>query len=118
MGSEPFPIKSYEEFPQKVIDGFTIVKNNNRWVAVLVIETSYGRMVKLYAWVKRKGEWKVDLANLNISHWDMDVVSSKTKEFIKKYTSKDTVRYSNQPEQAGTTSTPEEELSKELFGRD
>ncbi len=67
---EKFPVKSYEGFEQKVVEGVTIYKSKRRWIALVVVETPFGRQLKLYAWVFKSGEWKVDLANLNIGYWD------------------------------------------------
>ncbi len=84
-GEEVYPVKSYEGFEQKVVDGYTIYKSSKRWVALVVVETSNGRELRLYSWEMRKGEWKVALASQNVGFWDWDVIVGKVKEFKDKY---------------------------------
>lgn len=38
---EEFPVKSYEGFEQKVLEGMTIYKSKWRWIALVVVETPY-----------------------------------------------------------------------------
>ncbi len=82
---EDYPVKSYEGFEQKVIDGYTIYKSNKRWIALVVVETSNGKELRLYSWELRKNEWKVSLASQNVGFWDWDSIVSKVKEFKAKY---------------------------------
>lgn len=84
-GGEAYPVKSYEGFEQKVVDGYTIYKSSKRWVALVVVETSNGRELRLYSWEMRKGEWKVALASQNVGFWDWDIIVGKVKEFKEKY---------------------------------
>ncbi|MEM0030315.1 MAG: hypothetical protein QW572_03390 [Candidatus Nitrosocaldus sp.] len=83
---EEYPVKSYEGFEQKVLDGHTIYKSSKRWVALVVVETSNGRELRLYSWEMRKGEWKVALASQNVGFWDWDAITGKVKEFKERYT--------------------------------
>jgi len=87
---EEFPIRTYEGFEQKVLDGVTLYKSRKRWVALVVVETPYGRHLKLYAWVMRNNEWKVDLANLNIGYWDFKKFAEHAERLSKKYLVKTT----------------------------
>jgi len=82
---EDYPVKSYEGFEQKVIDGYTIYRSNKRWIALVVVETSNGKELRLYSWELRKNEWKVSLASQNVGFWDWDSIVSKVKEFKTKY---------------------------------
>jgi hypothetical protein len=83
---EKFPVKSYEGFEQKVLEGVTIYKNKRRWIALVVVETPYGRRLKLYAWVRRRdGSWKVDLVNLNIGYWDFKKFASSVEQLLKRH---------------------------------
>jgi hypothetical protein len=82
---EDYPVKSYEGFEQKVIDGHTIYKSNKRWIALVVVETSNGKELRLYSWELRKNEWKVALASQNVGFWDWDSIVSKVKEFKTKH---------------------------------
>jgi hypothetical protein len=82
---EDYPVKSYEGFEQKAIDGHTIYKSNKRWIALVVVETSNGKELRLYSWELRKNEWKVALASQNVGFWDWDSIVSKVKEFKTKH---------------------------------
>ncbi|GIU72818.1 MAG: hypothetical protein KatS3mg003_2297 [Candidatus Nitrosocaldaceae archaeon] len=82
---EEFPVKSYEGFEQKVLDGYTIYKSGKRWIALVVVETSNKKELRLYSWELRKGEWKVALASQNVGFWDWDKLYEKVKEFKEKY---------------------------------
>lgn len=82
---EEFPVKSYEGFEQKVIDGYTIYKSSKRWIALVVVETSNKKELRLYAWELRKEQWKVALASQNVGFWDWDKLYEKVKEFKEKY---------------------------------
>ncbi|RMF30833.1 MAG: hypothetical protein D6752_03355 [Candidatus Nitrosothermus koennekii] len=82
---EEFPVKSYEGFEQKVLDGYTIYKSSKRWIALVVVETSNKKELRLYSWELRKGEWKVALASQNVGFWDWDKLYEKVKEFKEKY---------------------------------
>jgi len=83
--SEQFPVKSYEGFEQKVLDGHTIYKSSKRWVALVVVETSSKKELRLYAWEFRKDAWKVALASQNVGFWKWDELASKVNEFKQKY---------------------------------
>ncbi|MEM2856753.1 MAG: hypothetical protein QW416_06605 [Candidatus Nitrosocaldaceae archaeon] len=82
---EEFPVKSYEGFEQKVIEGYTIYKSNKRWVALVVVETSYKKELRLYAWELKNDTWKVSLASQNVSFWNWDSIYQKIKELKSKY---------------------------------
>ncbi|MGC8600859.1 MAG: hypothetical protein ACP5LS_00255 [Thermoprotei archaeon] len=84
------PIKEGSSFPvgdfYKVLDGYTILKSQNFWEAILAVETGNGsKQIRLYRWRNKNGEWKVDLARFNISSWDIDAIAGKVKEFKNKY---------------------------------
>lgn len=83
--SEQFPVKSYEGFEQKVLDGHTIYKSSKRWVALVVVETSNKKELRLYAWEFRKDAWKDALASQNVGFWKWDELASKVNEFKQKY---------------------------------
>jgi hypothetical protein len=83
--SEQFPVKSYEGFEQKVLEGHTIYKSSKRWVALVVVETSNKKELRLYAWEFRKDAWKVALASQNVGFWKWDELASKVNEFKQKY---------------------------------
>lgn len=82
---EEFPVKSYEGFEQKVLDGYTIYKSSKRWIALVVVEANNKREMRLYSWELRKEAWKVALASQNVGFWDWDKLYEKVKEFKEKY---------------------------------
>lgn len=69
-GGEAFPVRDYENFPQRVLGGVTLSRSRSRWVALVVVQTPYGRRLKFYVWVRRGDGWKVDLANVDVTRWD------------------------------------------------
>ncbi len=78
-------MRSYENFPQKALDGHDIYKSATRWIALVVVETERRKELRLYAWRKRGEEWKVDLASLNVGFWDLKTVSEKAEELKHKF---------------------------------
>ena len=78
--SERFPVKSYEGFEQKVLDGHTIYKSSKRWVALVVVEANNKKELRLYSWEFRKDTWKAALASQNVGFWNWDELLSKVKE--------------------------------------
>jgi hypothetical protein len=80
-----FPVKSYEGFRQEVLDGITIYKSPKRWIDLVVVRTPFGKLLKLYSWVRKDGEWKVDLANLNIGYWDFQKFAEYAENLREKY---------------------------------
>ena len=82
--SEQFPVKSYEGFEQKVLDGHTIYKSSKRWVALVVVEANNKKELRLYSWEFRKDTWKVALASQNVGFWNWDELLSKVKELKQK----------------------------------
>ena len=69
----------------KVLDGHDIYRSNNLIVALVVVESQFGRDLRLYRWMKRKDQWKVDLCRMGVGRWKWDEISSKAKELIAKY---------------------------------
>ena len=69
----------------KVIEGYDIYRSNKLIVALVVVESDFGRDIRLYRWQKRNEEWKVDLCRMSVASWQWDNVSSKARELIEKY---------------------------------
>jgi hypothetical protein len=82
---EQYPVKSYEGYEQKVVDGYTIYKSSKHWIALVVVDTSNSRELRLYSWEMRKNKWKVALASQNVGFWDWDAIIGKVKEYKEKY---------------------------------
>jgi hypothetical protein len=68
-----------------VLDGHDIYRSDNLIVALVVVESQYGKDLRLYRWVMRNGQWKVDLCRMGVKRWKWDEVAAKAKEFIEKY---------------------------------
>ena len=69
----------------KVLDGHDIYRSNNLIVALVVVESQFGRDLRLYRWLKRKDRWKVDLCRMGVGRWKWGDISAKAKELIAKY---------------------------------
>ena len=81
MSEARFPVSS----TYKVLDGHDIYRSNNLIVALVVVESQFARDLRLYRWMKRKDQWKVDLCRMGVGRWNWDEISAKAKEFIAKY---------------------------------
>lgn len=73
-----------------VLDGHDIYRSDNLIVALVVVESQYGKDLRLYRWIRRNGQWKVDLCRMGVKRWKWDEVAAKAKEFIDKYNLKGT----------------------------
>src|SRR5437667_846364 len=80
LASESYPVKTYENYPQKALGGHDIYRSANRWIALVVVETERRKELRLYAWRKRGDDWKVDLASLNVGFWDFQAIREKAEE--------------------------------------
>jgi hypothetical protein len=69
----------------RVLDGHDIYRSSNLIVALVVVESQFGRDLRLYRWMKRKDQWKVDLCRMGVGRWKWDEISAKAKELIAKY---------------------------------
>jgi hypothetical protein len=69
----------------KILDGHDIYRSNNIIVALVVVESQFGRDLRLYRWIKRKDQWKVDLCRMGVGRWKWDETAAKAREFIEKY---------------------------------
>ncbi len=73
-----------------VLDGHDIYRSDNLIVALVVVESQYGRDLRLYRWVMRNGQWKVDLCRMGVKRWKWDEIAAKANEFVAKYNLKGT----------------------------
>ena len=69
----------------KILDGHDIYRSSNIIVALVVVESQFGRDLRLYRWIKRKDQWKVDLCRMGVGRWKWDEIAAKAREFIEKY---------------------------------
>jgi len=69
----------------KILDGHDIYRSSNIIVALVVVESQFGRDLRLYRWIMRKDQWKVDLCRMGVGRWKWDEIAKKANEFIEKY---------------------------------
>jgi hypothetical protein len=69
----------------KVLDGYDLYRSENLIVALVVVESQYGKDLRLYRWLKRNDQWKVDLCRMSVKRWKWAEVATKAQEFISKY---------------------------------
>jgi hypothetical protein len=69
----------------KVLDGVDIYRSGKLIVALVVVESDFGKDLRLYRWQKRGDAWKVDLCRMSVAGWDWESLSTKAKGLIEKY---------------------------------
>jgi len=69
----------------KVLEGYDVYRSNKLIVALVVVESDFGRDIRLYRWQKRNEAWKVDLCRMSVASWQWDTIASKARELIEKY---------------------------------
>ncbi|MHB8567089.1 MAG: hypothetical protein ACYC7D_06305 [Nitrososphaerales archaeon] len=69
----------------KLLDGYDVYRSEKLIVALVVVESQFGRDLRLYRWQKRGDAWKVDLCRMSVSQWSWDTIAAKAKEFVEKY---------------------------------
>ena len=81
ISNQSYPVsESY-----KVLEGYDIYRSSKLLVALVVVESQFGRDLRLYRWQKRGEAWKVDLCRMSVSNWSWGTLSGKAKELIDKY---------------------------------
>ncbi|HEX2014274.1 MAG TPA: hypothetical protein VLA68_03515 [Nitrososphaera sp.] len=68
-----------------VLDGYDIYRSDNLIVALVVVQSQFGKDLRLYRWMKRKDQWKVDLCRMGVGRWKWDEIAAKAREFVEKY---------------------------------
>lgn len=68
-----------------VLDGYDIYRSNKLIVALVVVQSQFGKDLRLYRWMKRGDAWKVDLCRMGVGRWKWNEVAAKAQEFIEKY---------------------------------
>lgn len=69
----------------KVLEGYDIYRSPQLIVALVVVESGFGRDIRMYRWQKRGDAWKVDLCRMSVASWQWDTISAKAKELKEKY---------------------------------
>lgn len=81
MSEQSYPVSA----TYRVLDGYDIYRSENIIVALVVVESQYGRDLRLYRWIKRKDQWKVDLCRMGARRWKWNEIAVKAGEFMQKY---------------------------------
>jgi hypothetical protein len=81
MSEARYPVSS----TFKVLEGHDIYRSNNLIVALVVVESQYGRDLRLYRWIKRNDQWKVDLCRMGVGRWDWDQIAAKAKDLMRSH---------------------------------
>ncbi len=81
MSEKSYPVS--ETFT--VLDGYDIYRSSNLIIALVVVQNQFGKDLRLYRWMKRKEQWKVDLCRMSVSSWKWSEIAAKAAEFIEKY---------------------------------
>jgi hypothetical protein len=71
-----------------VLDGHDIYRSSNLIVALVVVQSQFGKDLRLYRWMKRNDQWKVDLCRMGVGKWKWNEIAAKANEFIEKYSLK------------------------------
>ena len=69
----------------KVLEGYDIYRSEKLIVALVVVESEFGRDMRLYRWQKRNDGWKVDLCRMSVASWQWETLASKAKELMEKH---------------------------------
>jgi len=80
----------------KVLEGYDIYRGDKLIVALVVVESEFGRDIRLYRWQKRNDAWKVDLCRMSVASWQWDDLASKAKEMMERHEIGKKNRRSNQ----------------------
>ena len=76
-----YPIS--EQF--KVLEGYDIYRSSKLIVALVVVESKFGKDLRMYRWQLRGESWKVDLCRMSVSGWDWATLATKAKELIERH---------------------------------
>jgi len=69
----------------KVLEGYDIYRSEKLIVALVVVDSDFGRDLRLYRWQKRNDAWKVDLCRMSVAGWQWDALAQKARELIEKH---------------------------------
>jgi hypothetical protein len=81
--------KQHSDYPvsesYKVLEGYDIYRSAKLIVALVVVESDFGKDLRMYRWQKRGDAWKVDLCRMSVASWRWDEISAKARELTEKY---------------------------------
>ena len=79
--SEQYPVSDFF----RAVDGFDVYRSSKLIVAFVVVESDYGKQLRLYRWQNRNGSWKVDLCRMSVDRWNWSEISAKISSLCAKY---------------------------------
>jgi hypothetical protein len=79
--SEQYPVSDFFH----VLDGFDVYRSSKLIVAFVVVQSDYGKQLRLYRWQNRNGSWKVDLCRMSVDRWNWSEISDKIGSLCAKY---------------------------------
>lgn len=69
----------------KVVEGYDIYRSDNLIIALVVVESDRGKDLRLYRWMRRKDQWKVDLCRMSVARWKWSEIAEIASGFVKKH---------------------------------
>ena len=69
----------------QVLEGYDIYRSEKLIVALVVVQSDFGRDLRMYRWQKRNDAWKVDLCRMSVALWNWDTLAQKAKELTERY---------------------------------
>jgi hypothetical protein len=69
----------------KVLEGYDVYRSDRLIVALVVVDGSFGRDLRMYRWQLRNNIWKVDLCRMSVASWKWEEIASKAKDLIQRY---------------------------------
>jgi hypothetical protein len=68
-----------------LLDGYDIYRSSNLIVALVVVQSQFGKDPRLYLCASRNDQSKVDLCRMGVDRWKWNEIAAKANEFIEKY---------------------------------
>ncbi len=81
MAEAKYPVS--EQY--KVLEGYDIYRGSKLIIALVAVESQFGKDLRLYRWQLRGDAWKVDLARMSVRGWKFKEITAKAEELTKKY---------------------------------
>ncbi len=81
----------------KVLEGYDIYRGSKLIIALVAVESQFGKDLRLYRWQLRGDAWKVDLCRMSVKSWDWAKISTKASEMRTKYNIKTQGTSENEP---------------------
>ncbi len=69
----------------KVLEGYDIYRGSKLIIALVAVESQFGRDLRLYRWQLRGEAWKVDLCRMSVKGWEWQKIAAKASEMRTKH---------------------------------